>query len=125
LAARGGEQRETWEMTTVSGSPVRTWRDECVEQTEGGEHYGFYFSAISASPYEPFNRTFDGEETRFPDGWETDNPPDQPVAPRILKDLPERISSTITDRRITARWGYLSSIRRSRGPVSERASSTR
>jgi hypothetical protein len=31
-----------------------------------------------------------GEETRFPDGWETDNPPDQPVAPRILKDLPGR-----------------------------------
>lgn len=86
---RGGEQRETWEMTTVSGSPVLTWRTN-VEQTEGGEHYGFYFSAISASPYEPFNRTFDGEETRFPDGWETDNPPDQPVAPRILKDLPGR-----------------------------------
>lgn len=86
---REGERRETWEMTATTGSPVLSWRTT-IEKSAAGEDYGFYFSSISATPYEPFNRTFDGEETRFPDGWETDNPPDQPVAPRNFRDLPGR-----------------------------------
>ena len=82
-----GGRSETWEFTAVAGSPVLSWRTE-VDRAQAGERLGFFFSSISATPYEPFNRVFDGEETRFPDGWETDNPPDRPVGPQRHADLP-------------------------------------
>ena len=84
---RGGERLESWEFTAVAGSPVLTWRTS-LGKIAPRDRYGFFFSSISASPYEPFNRVFDGEETRFPDGWETDNPPDRTVAPQNLVNLP-------------------------------------
>lgn len=85
--AREGERREIWEFTSVAGSPVLTWRT-LVEKSEPGERHGFFFSSVSATPYEPFNRIFDGEETRFPDGWETDNPPDRAVGAQNHQNLP-------------------------------------
>ncbi|MFM8394843.1 MAG: glycosyl hydrolase 2 galactose-binding domain-containing protein, partial [Acidobacteriota bacterium] len=84
---REGERREIWEFTSIAGSPVLTWRTR-VEKAATGERHGFFFSSLSAAPYEPFNRVFDGEETRFPDGWETDNPPDRPVGPQNFTNLP-------------------------------------
>jgi hypothetical protein len=46
------ERQETWEMTTVSGRSGHSPGEQMSSGAEGGERYGFYFSAISASPYE-------------------------------------------------------------------------
>ena len=86
-ASIGDSRHESWEFTAAAGSPVLTWRTT-YDPVEAAGKSGFFFSSISATPYEPFNRVFDGEETRFPDGWETDNPPDRPVGPQKLPDLP-------------------------------------
>jgi beta-mannosidase len=89
--ARLGGQRETWEFTWLAGSPVLRWR-----ATLDGNHngnYGFFFNAVSATPYAPFDRWMEGsEQTKFPDGWETDNPPDHLVGQGIkdFDDLPGR-----------------------------------
>ncbi|MBS1807343.1 MAG: beta galactosidase jelly roll domain-containing protein [Acidobacteria bacterium] len=89
--ARLGAQRETWEFVWRAGSPVLQWRAGC----DGGEaraHYGFFFNAVSATPYLPFDRWMEGSEAvKFPDGWETDNPPDHLVgAAQDFDDLPGR-----------------------------------
>lgn len=85
--SRIGGRVETWEFTAVAGSPVLTWRT-WLDGGQSGDRFGFFFSSLSATPYEPFNRVFDGEETRFPDGWETDNPPDRAVGGQNFRDLP-------------------------------------
>lgn len=79
--AKFGNSRETWEFTWLANSPVLHWRTS-VEAAEANSHYGFFFSSVSAAPYEPFNRWMEGsEQTKFPDGWEVDNPPDHKIAP--------------------------------------------
>ena len=85
--ARHGERVETWELTATAGSPILRWRSSLEGKTDG-VRYGHFFSSVSATPYEPFDKWLDGEETRFPDGWEVDNPPDEPIGPRAWKDLP-------------------------------------
>jgi beta-mannosidase len=85
--ARHGDQIETWELTATAGSPILHWRSWLEGKTEG-LRYGHFFSSVSATPYEPFDKWLDGEETRFPDGWEIDDPPDEPIAPRFWGDLP-------------------------------------
>ncbi|MCI0391254.1 MAG: beta galactosidase jelly roll domain-containing protein, partial [Acidobacteria bacterium] len=84
-----GNFRETWEFVWYAGSPVLRWRSS-LDKTEPASSYGFFFSSVSASPYEPFDRWIDGAETRFPDGWETDNPPDRKIGPQDFTDLPGR-----------------------------------
>lgn len=88
--AKLGEGRETWEFTWFANSPVLHWRT-IVEGTEANSNYGFFFSSVSATPYEPFNKWMEGsEQTKFPDGWEVDNPPDHKIAPNDFADLPGR-----------------------------------
>ncbi len=82
-----GNLPETWEFTWYAGSPVLTWKAS-LSGNAAGSNYGYFFSSISASPYEPFDRWIDGEETRFPDGWETNNPPDKKIAGNDFEDLP-------------------------------------
>jgi beta-mannosidase len=89
--ARLGGQRETWEFTWHAGSPVLRWR-ATLDGTQSG-NYGFFFNAVSATPYAPFDRWMEGsEQTKFPDGWETDNPPDHLVGKGVkdFDDLPGR-----------------------------------
>ncbi|MEW6125722.1 MAG: sugar-binding domain-containing protein [Acidobacteriota bacterium] len=84
--ARLGDAKEVWEFEWYAGSPVLIWRTriEKIANKEqptadhrltATENYGFFFSAISASPYIPFTHWMVGKEIGFPDGWETDNPP--------------------------------------------------
>ncbi|MGE0101163.1 MAG: glycoside hydrolase family 2 protein [Blastocatellales bacterium] len=82
-----GGTRETWEFTYTAGSPVLRWKTMPGE-TPSQAVQGFFFSSISASPYEPFDRWMEGIELRFPDGWETDNPPDHQIGGRDFDDLP-------------------------------------
>lgn len=82
-----GDRVETWEFTAHAGSPVLHWRSS-LDRAEAGVSYGYFFSSVSATPYEPFDKWFDGEETRFPDGWETDHPPDRAIGPKDYVDLP-------------------------------------
>jgi beta-mannosidase len=82
------ESRETWEFTWLANSPVLHWRTS-VESAEANSNYGFFFSSLSAKPYEPFDKWMEGsEQTKFPDGWEVDNPPDHAIAPNDFADLP-------------------------------------
>ncbi len=86
--AKLGASRETWEFTWFANSPVLHWRT-IIEGAEANSNYGFFFSSVSATPYEPFNKWMEGsEQTKFPDGWEVDNPPDHKIAPNDFADLP-------------------------------------
>ena len=86
--ARLGNQRETWEFVWYAGSPVLRWQ---ASMTEAAASYGFFFSSVSAAPYEPFDKWMEGsEQVKFPDGWETANPPDHAIAPQDFADLPGR-----------------------------------
>ncbi|MGH9799592.1 MAG: hypothetical protein ACRD82_04445, partial [Blastocatellia bacterium] len=88
--AKLGANRETWEFTWLASSPVLHWRIS-LDGAEANSNYGFFFSSLSATPYEPFNRWMEGsEQTKFPDGWEVDNPPDHKIAPNDFADLPGR-----------------------------------
>ena len=73
--ARLGQGSEEWEFEWYANSPVVVWR----ARTETGTgNYGFFFSALSASPYEPFTHWAGGAEVAWPDG-DTNNPPHQKV----------------------------------------------
>ncbi|MBK9315303.1 MAG: hypothetical protein IPM55_13845 [Acidobacteria bacterium] len=85
--ARAGNVRETWEFNWLAHSPVLHWKSS-VESAPAESSHGIFFSSISATPYEPFNRWMEGVELKFPDGWEIDNPPDHPIGPKNLSDLP-------------------------------------
>ncbi|MGE0883449.1 MAG: sugar-binding domain-containing protein [Blastocatellales bacterium] len=86
--AKFGQARESWEFTLHAGSPVLRWRIS-IDGAEANSNYGFFFSSVSATPYEPFTRWMEGsEQTKFPDGWEVDNPPDHKIAPTDFGDLP-------------------------------------
>ena len=74
--ARLGTGAEEWEFEWYANSPVIVWRAR-TETTNG--NYGFFFSAISATPYEPFTHWAGGAEVGWPDGWETDNPPHKKI----------------------------------------------
>jgi beta-mannosidase len=91
--ARLGNSRETWEFIWLANSPVIRWKVS-LDNFEPNSNYGFFFSSISASPYLPFDRWMEGIELKFPDGWETDNPPDHkighPNSTRDFDDLPGR-----------------------------------
>jgi beta-mannosidase len=85
--ARLGNQNETWEFVWYAGSPVLRWTAS-LENATGTTNYGYFFSSISASPYLPFDKWIEGVELKFPDGWETDNPPDHAIKATNFKDLP-------------------------------------
>lgn len=69
---------ETWELLFTETSPWLRWRAA----------KGFHFSCISAQPYMPFDRFVDGDESYWPTGPGSDEPPDHEVAPRSWKRPP-------------------------------------
>ncbi|HKA18631.1 MAG TPA: glycoside hydrolase family 2 TIM barrel-domain containing protein [Blastocatellia bacterium] len=90
-AARFGANAETWEFEYYAGSPVLVWRTR-IESKTGS--YGFFFSSVSAFPYEPFTHWAGGAEVSWPDG-DTNNPPHKKILPQNflvrapdLADLP-------------------------------------
>ncbi|HEY7543585.1 MAG TPA: sugar-binding domain-containing protein, partial [Blastocatellia bacterium] len=88
--ARAGTNDEEWEFEWEANSPVLLWRAR-TSAKEG--NYGFFFSAVSASPYEPFTHWATGAEIGWPDGWETDNPPHKKISSedflnQTMDDLP-------------------------------------
>ncbi|MBS1790452.1 MAG: beta galactosidase jelly roll domain-containing protein [Acidobacteria bacterium] len=86
--AKFGNSRETWEFIWHANSTALLWRSS-IESAEANSTYGYFFSSVSATPYEPFTRWMEGsEQTKFPDGWEVDNPPDHPISPNEFADLP-------------------------------------
>ena len=89
--ARLGISAEEWEFEWYANSPVVVWRART--ETRAG-NYGFFFSALSAFPYEPFTHWAGGAEVSWPDG-DTDNPPHKKIIPQSflirgqnLDDLP-------------------------------------
>jgi beta-mannosidase len=83
--ARFGGATERWEFEWTAASPVLVWR---ARATGGRARYGFFVSAVSAAPYEPFTRWIDASESRWPSGPDTDTPPDHPIAGATFDDLP-------------------------------------
>ena len=79
--ARLGTSEEDWEFEWYSNSPVVVWRARTGARAG---NYGFFFSALSAFPYEPFTHWAGGAEVGWPDGWETDNPPHKEIIPQSL-----------------------------------------
>lgn len=75
---RLSREGETWEITWHAGSAAFRWR--------AGK--GFRLAAVSAAPYEPFDRCTDGSEYRWPTGPGGGEPPFSSVAPRDWKKLP-------------------------------------
>lgn len=73
-----GTSAEEWEFEWYANSPVVVWRAR-TETRKG--NYGFFFSALSAFPYEPFTHWAGGAEAAWPDGG-TDNPPHKKIIPQ-------------------------------------------
>jgi beta-mannosidase len=69
---------ETWELVWNAESRALTWRAK----------KGFRFTAVSASPYLPFDRCVNGSEYTWPDGPDQEEPPDHDIAPRQWPKLP-------------------------------------
>ena len=80
LRARLQLQRtnETWELNWTADSRALTWRATT----------GFRFTAISASPYLPFDRCVGGSEYDWPNGPDDAEPPDHDISPRAWPKLP-------------------------------------
>ena len=86
--ARFGGIAETWEFEWYAGSPILVWRTR-IESKTG--NYGFFFSAVSAFPYEPFTHWADGAEVNWPDG-DTNNPPHKKIfSPGFLARAPDLV----------------------------------
>ncbi len=77
---------ETWDLAWTAQSRALIWRLEDKEGTAGPN--GFRFTAISASPYLPFDRCVSGSEYEWPSGPDDSEPPDHEIAPRAWKSLP-------------------------------------
>ncbi len=69
---------EIWELEWTAEGRALVWRAA----------KGFRFTAISASPYLPFDRCVDGSEYGWPTGPDEEEPPDHEIAPRPWPKLP-------------------------------------
>jgi beta-mannosidase len=69
---------EAWELIWSADSRALIWRGD----------NGFRFTAISASPYLPFDRCVGGSEYEWPNGPDDEEPPDHDISPRPWSKLP-------------------------------------
>jgi beta-mannosidase len=69
---------ESWELTWAADSRAIVWQAS----------KGFRFTAISASPFLPFDRCVDGSEYLWPTGPDEDEPPNHDIGPRSWPKLP-------------------------------------
>jgi hypothetical protein len=79
---RLGRLNETWELTWSSESRAFLW----------SASKGFRFTAISASPYLPFDRCVGGSEYEWPNGPDDEEPPDHDITPRQWSRLPGNLA---------------------------------
>jgi beta-mannosidase len=102
--AKLGNFTEVWEFEWYANSPTIIWQTRLEPAgtnsiADAGRRtsdlYGFFFSAVSATPYIPFTHWMVGKEVGWPDGWETDNPPHKLITQAnpfggesLLEDLP-------------------------------------
>src|SRR6266478_2870461 len=89
------DETETWDLTWTSESRVLIWRIvsnaevlPAMRVSRPRIQTGFRFTAISASPYLPFDRCVDGSAYHWPNGPDDEEPPDHEVAPRQSPKLP-------------------------------------
>lgn len=87
--AKAGDRTESWEFVWFAGSPMLKWTAS-LDGASANSQYGFFVSSLAASPYMPFDKWIEGIELKFPDGWETDNPPDHVIGGKDFADLPGR-----------------------------------
>jgi len=73
--SRSGEQ---WDLTWTAHGSFLKWKAS----------RGFRFTAVSATPYLPFDRFVDGSEYRWPSGPGEPEPPDHDIAPRGWNSFP-------------------------------------
>jgi beta-mannosidase len=73
-----GRANEKWELTWSAESRALLWRAS----------NGFRFTAVSASPYLPFDRCVGGSEYEWPNGPDDAEPPDHDISPRQWPRLP-------------------------------------
>jgi beta-mannosidase len=73
-----GNANDQWELTWNAESRALIWQ----------ANHGFRFTAISASPYLPFDRCVEGSEYHWPNGPDDEEPPDHEIAPRPWSKLP-------------------------------------
>jgi beta-mannosidase len=81
--SRFGTSSEEWEFQWYANSPVLVWK---ARTNAGAGDYGFFFSALSAYPYEPFTHWADGQEIGWPDG-DTENPPHKQIVEQTRVEL--------------------------------------
>src|SRR6266404_4475266 len=84
---------ETWELTWSSDSRALIWRIVVGTPTGASPgkrptESGFRFTAISASPYLPFDRCVEGSDYNWPNGPDEEEPPNHEVTPRQWPKLP-------------------------------------
>ena len=75
---RLGGAGQTWELSWSAESRALRWRAK----------NGFRFTAISASPYVPFDHCVGGSEYNWPNGPDDEEPPDHDIGPRKWSRLP-------------------------------------
>jgi beta-mannosidase len=75
---RLGRTNETWELAWSAEGRALLWRAS----------KGFRFTAVSASPYLPFDRCVGGSEYEWPNGPDDEEPPDHNIGPRQWLKLP-------------------------------------
>jgi beta-mannosidase len=77
---------EVWELVWAAASRALVWR---LESRPGDTvNRGFRFTAISASPYLPFDRCLGGSEYEWPSGPDDAEPPDHDISARQWRSLP-------------------------------------
>src|SRR5205814_778187 len=59
-----------------------------VASSAATPNVGFRFTAISASPFLPFDRCVGGSENEWPTGPDDEEPPEHDIAPRARAKLP-------------------------------------
>jgi len=86
---------ETWELTWTAESRALIWRldterrrDLPIAAAGSPKTAGFRFTAISATPYLPFDRCLGGSDYEWPSGPDDSEPPDHDIAPRSWPSLP-------------------------------------
>jgi hypothetical protein len=89
--ARLTRTNEIWEFLWTAESRALLWqilRKPATASVGPESKTGFRFTAVSASPFLPFDRCVNGSEYDWPNGPDDPEPPDHDIAPRQWPRLP-------------------------------------
>ena len=87
------DDAEKWDLTWSSESRALVWQIfEAAKSSDSlgnnKSKIGFRFTAISALPFLPFDRSLDGSEYHWPNGPDDEEPPEHDITPRQWPKLP-------------------------------------